>query len=365
MGSTLSSYVTSSNTSTKENPVLTNPSTVTNSTITTSNAERALFLDVLNAKLDAKKRLNENDIVNFEEEQYRRLIQKLLNILYTRLDRTQVGTRSVFGEQLRFNLRHSFPLITGRRIFWRGVVEELLWMISGSTNAKTLSEKGVHIWDGNSTRSFLDGRGLDYPEGYLGPIYGHQWRHWGAPTSFASAASASSDFLIANSPDTIRAIGGIDQLQQAIDTIKNNPTDRRIIVSAWNVGELSWMALPPCHMFYQFYVNQEEKTLSCMVSMRSSDVFHGLPWNISFYSLLTYMVAQICNLTPGELIMNLGDTHIYETHLEQCRELVSRTPRQFPTITLDKVNSIDEYRSTHIHLHGYNPYPAIKAEMAI
>jgi len=255
-----------------------------------------------------------------EEDQYLNLIRAILHEGYNKNDRTGVGTLSVFGVQMRFNLRDQFPMITTKQIFWRGVVEELLWIIRGSTNAKELSDKNVNIWNGNSSREYLDNLGFfDRTEGDLGPVYGFQWRHFGAKYK--------------TSGDNYKG-QGIDQLRQVIDKLLNNPHDRRIIICSWNPADLSNMALPPCHCFVQFYANDNE--LSCQLYQRSADVGLGVPFNIVSYALLTYIISQAVGMTPGTFVHTLGDAHIYKTHINGLKEQVARTPHHFPRVRLKK-----------------------------
>lgn len=224
-----------------------------------------------------------------------------------RIDRTNVGTLSIFGAQMRFDLRDNiFPLLTTKRVFWRGVVEELLWFVKGSTNAKELQAKNVHIWDANSSREFLDQCGFtDRKEGDLGPVYGFQWRHFGADYKTCDESYEGQ---------------GIDQLNEVIKRIRTNPSDRRIIMSAWNVVDLPKMVLPPCHCFVQFYVADNE--LSCQLYQRSADMGLGVPFNIASYALLTYMIAHVTGLKPGDFIHTLGDAHVYKNHIEPLKEQV-------------------------------------------
>lgn len=221
-----------------------------------------------------------------------------------RSDRTGVGTVSIFGAQMRFSLRNNiFPLLTTKRVFWRAVAEELLWFIKGSTNAKELQDKNIHIWDGNSTREFLDKMGFaDREEGDLGPVYGFQWRHFGA------------EYKTCHDDYTGK---GIDQLNEVIERIKKNPNDRRIIMSAWNVVDIPKMALPPCHCFVQFYVADGE--LSCQLYQRSADMGLGVPFNIASYALLTYMIAHVTGLKPGDFVHTIGDAHVYLNHIEPLK----------------------------------------------
>lgn len=225
----------------------------------------------------------------------------------TRSDRTGVGTVSIFGAQMRYSLRDNvFPLLTTKRVFWRAVAEELLWFIKGSTNAKELQAKNVRIWDGNSTREFLDKIGLtEREEGDLGPVYGFQWRHFGA------------EYKTCHDDYTGQ---GIDQLNDVIERIRSNPNDRRIIMSAWNVSDLKIMALPPCHCLVQFYVADGE--LSCQLYQRSADMGLGVPFNIASYALLTYMIAHVTGLKTGDFVHTLGDAHVYLNHVEPLKEQV-------------------------------------------
>merc|ERR1712066_1036846 len=225
--------------------------------------------------------------------EYLDLIEKILKQGKVRDDRTGVGTISLFGAQMRFSLRDQFPLLTTKRTFWRGVAEELIWFIQGNTNAQDLADKNVKIWDANGSREFLDSRGLKNNEvGDLGPVYGFQWRHFGAEYKNCHSNYENQ---------------GVDQLQNVIDTIRKNPTCRRIIMNAWNCKDLSKMALPPCHVMCQFYVNTSKNTLSCQMYQRSADMGLGVPFNIASYALLTVMIAHVCDLSPGDFVHTLGD----------------------------------------------------------
>lgn len=239
-------------------------------------------------------------------------------------DRTGTGTRSVFGRQLRFDLTNSFPLLTTKRVHFKSVVHELLWFLHGDTNIAYLKEHGVRIWD-----EWADA------DGNLGPVYGKQWRDW----------------------------DGHDQIANVLEQIKTNPDSRRLIVSAWNVGELEEMALAPCHALFQFYVANGR--LSCQLYQRSADVFLGVPFNIASYSLLTLMMAQQADLLPGEFVWTGGDVHLYKNHFEQAALQLKRSPMALPTITLDKASAIDTYRYEDIHLHDYEHHPAIPAPVAV
>jgi len=295
------------------------------------------------------KRKSEAD-EEHEELQYLQLIEKIITSGRTKGDRTGTGTRSLFGAQMRFSLRESFPLLTTKRVFWRGVVEELLWFIKGSTDGNELAAKNVHIWDANGTKEFLAKQNLhDREQGDLGPIYGFQWRHFGAK-------------YVDNKTDYTGQ--GTDQLAQIIETIKTNPNDRRMIMSAWNVADLPLMALPPCHSFCQFYVADGE--LSCQMYQRSCDMGLGIPFNIASYALLTCMIAHVCGLTPGDFIHTLGDAHVYLNHIEPLKIQMKRTPKPFPTLRFEgTMTSIDDFKLEHIVLDNYKPHPSIKMEMAV
>jgi len=285
-----------------------------------------------------------------EEYQYLKAIREIIEKGISMDDRTGVGTRSVFGTMMRFDLKKSFPLLTTKRVFWRGVVEELLWFVKGDTNAKHLTEKGVKIWEANGSREFLDKRGLSHrEEGDLGPVYGFQWRHFGA-----KYVDMHTDYTGQ----------GVDQLAECIRKIKEDPTDRRILLSAWNPADLGLMALPPCHMFCQFYVANGE--LSCLMYQRSCDMGLGVPFNIASYSLLTYMVAQVCDLKPGEFVHTMGNTHVYQNHVEPLLTQLERTPRPFPVLRVNPdVKDIDGFQASDFDLIGYNPHGKIAMEMAV
>lgn len=263
--------------------------------------------------------------------QYLDLLQEIIDHGTVKTDRTGVGTKSVFGHQMRFDLSEGFPLLTTKKVFTRGIIEELLWFLAGDTNKKTLQAKNVHIWDSWG----------DDETGELGPIYGHQWRSW-------------EDY---NG-------GHIDQIANAVELIKHNPDSRRIIVSAWNVAQIEQMGLPPCHCLFQFYV--ADGRLSCQLYQRSADMFLGVPFNIASYSLLTMMIAQVCGLKPGEFIHTTGDTHLYLNHIEQAKEQLSRTPRKLPVMHLNpEVKDLFDFKIEDFTLEGYDPWPAIKAPVAV
>ena len=256
-------------------------------------------------------------------------------------DRTGTGTRSVFGHQMRFDLAQGFPLITTKKVFLKAVILELLWFLRGDSNAKWLQERGVTIWDEWAA-----------PDGELGPVYGVQWRSWPTP----SAANPG---------------GHIDQISEVVKQLKTNPDSRRIIVSAWNVAELSKMALMPCHAFFQFYVAPAESSsargkLSCQLYQRSADIFLGVPFNIASYALLTHMLAQQCDLDVGDFIWTGGDCHIYNNHSEQVALQLSREPRPLPTLVIQRrPASIFDYAYEDFAVDGYDPHPAIKAPVAV
>ena len=291
--------------------------------------------------------------VNPEEMQYLDLCKDVIENGVRRSDRTGTGTLSKFGVQMRFDLRdNKMPLLTTKRTFWRGVAEELLWFVRGSTNANLLAEKGVHIWDGNGSREFLDSRGLNDREvGDLGPVYGFQWRHFGA------AYGTMHDDYTGK---------GVDQLAECIRKIKENPTDRRIICSAWNPADLHLMALPPCHMFFQFFVDTEKGELSAQMYQRSADLGLGVPFNIASYSLLVHMVAQVCGLKPGEFIHVIGDAHVYLNHVDALKEQLTRMPRAFPTIKINPEKmDIDSFEYSDFTIEGYRPKKKIEMKMAV
>ena len=261
---------------------------------------------------------------------YLDLMRRVLSEGKPRTDRTGVGTVGLFGAQVRYDLREGFPLVTTKRLHHRSIVLELLWFLRGDTNVRWLQERGVRIWN-----EWAD------PEGELGPIYGRQWRSWGAGDG-----------------------RHIDQLGQVVEEIRSHPSSRRLVVSAWNVGQLAEMRLPPCHVLFQFHV--QDGALSCLLYQRSGDLFLGVPFNIASYALLTAMVAQVCGLQPGELIHTLGDVHLYLNHLEQAREQLERTPRPLPQLWLDPVvTDLFSFEPEHIRFDGYDPHPAIRAEVAV
>lgn len=296
---------------------------------------------------------------NTEEQAYLDLIQNIIDNGEFRPDRTGTGTYSLFAPpQLRFNLSDStFPLLTTKKVFMKGILHELLWFIHGSTDAKLLSEKGVKIWEGNGSREYLDSLGLtNRKEGDLGPVYGFQWRHFGA------------EYKDCNSDYTGK---GFDQLANIIHTLKTNPYDRRIIMSAWNPPAFKEMALPPCHVFCQFYVNfpKEEGAkprLSCQMYQRSCDMGLGVPFNIASYALLTYMIAMVVDMEPGEFVHVMGDAHVYSNHVDALKEQLQRTPKRFPKLNIKrKVTDIDDFKFEDFEVVDYEPYGPIKMKMAV
>jgi thymidylate synthase len=260
-------------------------------------------------------------------QQYLDLLRDVMENGVDKMDRTGVGTRSVFGRQMRFDLSKGFPLMTTKKVHLKSIIYELLWFLKGDTNVKYLQENGVRIWN-----EWAD------ENGELGPVYGSQWRNWNGE--------------------------GIDQIAQVIETLKTKPNDRRMIVSAWNVGKIPEMHLPPCHMMFQFYVANNK--LSCMLYQRSCDMFLGVPFNIASYALLTMMVAQVCGLEPGEFVHTLGDTHIYHNHFEQVKEQLSHTPYPLPQMKINpNVKDINDFKYEDFELVNYQSYDTIKAKVAV
>lgn len=265
---------------------------------------------------------------------YEDLVRKILTEGSLKSDRTGTGTVSLFGQQMRFNLADSFPLITTKKVFFKGIAYELLWFLRGSQNVRWLQEHGVHIWD----------EWADPETGDLGPVYGVQWRSWPAPTR--------------ENPHRT-----IDQIQTVLDLIRNHPDSRRMIVSAWNPAEIDQMALPPCHVLFQFYV--ADGRLSCQLYQRSCDMFLGVPFNIASYALLTLMMAQQTGLEPGEFVWTGGDCHVYDNHITQVLEQLSRSPYPYPRMSIRKAPSIFDYRYDDFKVVDYKSHPAIKAPVAV
>jgi len=288
---------------------------------------------------------------NREEHSYLDLVRKIVDHGIPRnKERTNVGTIALFGEKLEFDISERFPLLTTKRTAFRTLTRELLWFMSGSTNSKELEAQKVNIWKGNTSREFLDARGLtELPEGDLGAGYGFQWRHFGGDYT-----NCQTDYTGV----------GTDQISRAIDDIKNNSESRRIIVSAWNPSQESQTALMPCHCFFQFFVRNGR--LDCLLYQRSCDTLLGQPFNIASYSLLVYMIASVTDLKPGRFIHMLGDTHIYKNHLEGAKELLTREPYQFPKLRIKrKVNSVFEYTVDDFELDSYYHHPTIPLQMAV
>lgn len=304
-------------------------------------------------------------------KQYLELLTDIKENGAKKSDRTGVGTISVFGRQLRFDLSEGFPLLTTKKVFLRGIIHELIWFLQGSTNIKYLVDNNVHIWDDWPYKHYLMEHGKKVPDtnsdewkkgmgdfvdniksdsrfakkwGELGPVYGYQWRNWPTPDG-----------------------RHIDQVKNVIETIKNNPDSRRIIISAWNVADIDEMTkagLPPCHLLFQFYV--VDGKLSCQMYQRSADTFLGVPFNIASYSLLTMMLAQVTGLKPGDFVHTFGDTHLYLNHLEQVDEQLSRKPKKLPTMKINPdVKNIDDFKFEDFELVGYDPHPAIYAPIAV
>ena len=260
-------------------------------------------------------------------QQYLDLLRDVLENGVDKMDRTGVGTRSLFGRQMRFDLNKGFPLLTTKKVHLKSIIYELLWFLKGGTNVKYLQENGVRIWN-----EWAD------ENGNLGPVYGSQWRNWNGD--------------------------GIDQINQVIESLKHNPNDRRMIVSAWNVAKIPEMRLPPCHMMFQFYVANDK--LSCMLYQRSCDMFLGVPFNIASYALLTMMMAQVCGLKLGEFVHTLGDTHIYHNHFEQVREQLTRTPLPLPQMKLNpEIRNIDDFTYEDFTLENYQSYGKLEGKVAV
>lgn len=292
------------------------------------------------------------------DKQYLELVNHILTDGVNKQDRTGVGTLSVFGYQMRFNLEDGFPILTTKKIYWKGVVEELLWILRGETNSKILEKKNVNIWKGNTTREFLDNRGLSYPEGEIGPAYGFQLRNFNGSYRMAGGVN----------PYLSKMSNGEDQLRNVVENLKTNPDSRRHVVTLWNPLQVDKGALPPCHgCLIQFYVANNK--LSCHMNQRSCDVGLGVPFNIASYALFTHIVAQICGYEVGELIWTGGDTHIYLNHIEPLKKQLTREPYPMPKIAihadLQSVNDIDKLRYEDVELIGYQSHPKIKMEMAV
>lgn len=298
-------------------------------------------------------------IANLDEIEYLLLLERILKYGSERSDRTGVGTISMFGTNLRFSLENNeIPILTTKKMFLKGVVEELLFFLRGESDTKKLEEKGVNIWKGNTTREFLDKTGLKHlPEGHMGKMYGHQWRNFGGHDEVADYQSRAYE-----STQT-----GVDQIQNVLNLLKTDPNSRRIVVNAWNAKDLDKMCLAPCHPMFQFYVTDNK--LSCLFYMRSADAFLGLPFNLLSYAILTRIVAQTVGMEAKELIFMGGDTHIYKNHVEQVKEQISREAFLFPKLYINKelnnIKDIESLQFSDFEIKDYKSHPAIKAEMAV
>ncbi|MFO0550486.1 MAG: thymidylate synthase [Polyangiaceae bacterium] len=279
-------------------------------------------------------------------KQYLELLEHILEHGDERSDRTGTGTLAVFGYQMRFDLEAGFPLLTTKKVHLTSIVHELLWFLSGSTHVGPLQERGVRIWNEWATAEQCEKFGRR--AGDLGPIYGHQWRNFGATLQ----------------ADGSYARDGVDQIRRVLQELKTNPASRRLIVTGWNPAEADKVALPPCHTLFQFFVSKRK--LSCQLYQRSGDVFLGVPFNIASYALLTMMVAQVSGLGLGHFVHTLGDAHLYSNHLEQARTQLAREPRALPRMRLDpSVTDLFDFRFEHFTLEGYDPHPHIKAEVSV
>jgi len=277
---------------------------------------------------------------------YLELLQLVLESGRPRGDRTGTGTRSLFGHQLRFDLSEGFPVLTTKRVHLRSIIHELLWFLGGQTHVQPLQDAGVRIWNEWATAEQCARFGR--PEGELGPIYGHQWRNFGATPK----------------PDGTFERDGLDQLQRALDLIRDNPTSRRILVTGWNPQEADKVALPPCHTLFQFYVH--DGRLSCQLYQRSADLFLGVPFNIASYALLTHLVAKVTGLEVGDFVHTFGDVHLYNDHLDQARLQLTREPRPLPRLVLDdSIDDLFKVRFDQIRIEDYDPHPAIRARVSV
>ena len=305
---------------------------------------------------DVNMKFNHYQYHNKEEQNYLDLMKEIIDNGVPSGDRTGTGTNSLFGRMLKYDIRDGkLPLLTSKRTFIRGIIEEMLFFVSGNTDCTKLQEKGIHIWDGNTTREFLDNRGLNHlPVGDMGAGYGFQWKHFGA--EYKDCKTDYTD-------------QGYDQIQNAINLIKNNPQSRRILISGWNPADLYKMALPPCHVVYQFYVNVDKKELSCLLYQRSSDYFLAANYNSTGAIILTHMLAHICGLKTGEFTHFLGDTHVYSNHIEQCKTQMERSTMPFPKLVVNpsnrEIKDITDFRYEDFKVVNYYPHPTIKADMAV
>ena len=285
------------------------------------------------------------------DHQYAELVRDILEHGETRVDRTGVGTVSVFGRHLRFDLSTSFPLITTKRVYWKGVVEELIFFLRGETDTSILERQNVNIWKGNTSREYLDEHDLStYPSGVAGPIYGYQWRAFNAPYTPGASGIQSR---------------GVDQFSVIMEQLRDDPMSRRHVITAWNPAQIHEMCLPPCHVMFQFYVSNDKK-LSCQMYQRSADVGLGLPFNIASYALLTYLMATTLGYTPGDLCICIGDAHIYTNHIDALKQQIERDPGPEPVLEIQqRCDLLENYISDDIILKGYEPHPSIKMDMAV
>ncbi len=301
-----------------------------------------------------KTRLKYYNKLLMGEQQYLDLLQKILDEGYEKEDRTGTGTLSLFGEKMKFDISEKIPILTTKKVFWKMVVKELLWFVSGSTDVKILQEQGVKFWNDNTCREFLDKRGLGHLREYdLGPGYGYLWRHFGG-----NYKGCEADYKNV----------GEDQLANVIHLLKTDPFSRRIIISAWNPEQVDQAALPPCHCFVQFYcvVVDGEKRLDCCLYQRSGDMFLGVPFNIASYSFLTYMIAQVVGMKPRNFVHVIGDTHIYKNHVDAVKEQLQRDVKEFPTLKFKRnVENIDGFAVDDFIVEGYDPHPYIGGKMAV
>jgi len=288
---------------------------------------------------------------NSFDNEYNNLVKLVLQNGNYKSDRTNVGTLSYFGHQMRFDISRYFPLLTTKKVYMRGVVEELLWMLKGETNSNILSKKGVKIWDANGSKEFLEKNNLPYEEGELGPVYGHQWRHYNA---------------VYEGSDSNYSGKGIDQITILIDNIKKNPDSRRHILNAWNPCQIDEMALPPCHILCQFYCNIAEKSISCQMYQRSGDIGLGVPFNIASYSLLTYIIGHYTGFKPKAFIHTLGDAHIYSNHVDILEEQIKPPSYKPPVLKLvDMPENFQDLTIDNIVVNDYEYHKTLKMSMAV
>ena len=291
--------------------------------------------------------------VTHQEYQYLNLMEKIINEGDVKPDRTGTGTRSIFGTRMEFDISERIPIFTTKKVNYEKIIKELLFFVSGETDTKILEDQGVGIWKANTSREQLDASELEYEEGDMGPAYGHQWRHWGAEYQGAEVDYTDE---------------GIDQLENLIKNIKKEPHSRRHILSAWNVSQLDEMALPPCHILAQFNVSSDRRFLDCQLYQRSGDMFLGVPWNVTSYALLTYMIAHLTGLKPRNFVHVIGDAHVYTNHLSQVKKQIARTPHPFARLSFrggTKIHSIDDFNFDSFIVQGYESWPHISAPMAV